>query len=411
MKRSAPSVLACLLLEAAVLAAAASGADPALWRYLDSAEPPPEDWRADNFDDAAWRSGPAPLGYGDSGLATELRWGNDPARKPITAWFRRTVELPALRPGERAVLVCCVDDGAAIYLNGREIARVNLPDGARATCASHALSDRDEGFYVRLPVPADALRPGRNVLAAEVHQCAPDSSDLFFDLALHTVSAPAPAVPDAARRVVDLYRTKHRVGPEDAIPDGYLDGGRRMAIGTDGRADSAREILCVDRGRDAALRGWLTFAGSAELKVLPPLDRARRLAAFVDAACTPPGGLRWLERTCEQLEREFADKPVLLGEWLNQSHAGVCRHRALLFKLLADEAGLKSALVRGNLAPDEPHIWNELTLEDGRRVIVDVMQLGAQQTFADVASPGVIQRYRRVDNAPWYEGPAPQAVP
>jgi len=253
MKRSASSVLAFALLEAAALAAAASGAD-AEWRYLDAAEPPPADWRECGFSDAAWRSGPPPLGYGDAGLATELRWGSDPAHKPVTAWFRRAFDAPALR-------------------------------------------------------------------------------------------------------------------------------------------------------------GWLAFAGSAELKALPPLDRARRLAGLVDDACTPPGGLRWLERTCAQLEQEFADKPVLLGAWLNQSHAGVCRHRALLFKLLADEAGLKSALVRGNLAPGGPHIWNELSLEDGRCVLVDTMLLRARQTFADVASPDVVQRYRRVDNAPWYEVPAPQSVP
>ena len=91
---------------------------------------------------------------------------------------------------------------------------------------------------------------------------------------------------------------------------------------------------------------------------------------------------------------------------MDQCQAGVCRHRSLLFKILADEAGLRVALVRGNYAstgpPGAPHVWNEVVLDDGRRVLVDVMQNGSKPNFPAVNAPEVIQHYLKVDGTPWY---------
>ena len=83
------------------------------------------------------------------------------------------------------VLSLCVDDGAVIYMNGKELGRVNMPLGpvSAETFASQAIGDSSEGFYVRLRVPSAELRAGqKNGLAVEVHQAAVTSSDLFFDL-------------------------------------------------------------------------------------------------------------------------------------------------------------------------------------------------------------------------------------
>ena len=104
-------------------------------------------WRTADFDDSKWKSGRVPLGYGDPGLGTEVRWGPDESSKFIATWFRRTFDRPELKSGERLVLIFCVDDGAEIYLNGQELGRVNMPDGPLPanTLASHALADSDEG--------------------------------------------------------------------------------------------------------------------------------------------------------------------------------------------------------------------------------------------------------------------------
>src|SRR5262245_10558647 len=45
----------------------------ATWRYLDDGSDPGITWRSAAFDDAAWRFGPAQLGYGDSDEATAIR--------------------------------------------------------------------------------------------------------------------------------------------------------------------------------------------------------------------------------------------------------------------------------------------------------------------------------------------------
>jgi hypothetical protein len=381
-----------------------------VWKFLDDGKEPDAAWRGVDFDDSHWKSGKAPLGYGRTGLGTEVGWGTDKANKFITTWFRHTFDRPELKPGERLAIVFCVDDGAVFYLNGREFGRENMPNGPLTmnTLAPRAIGANDEGFYLRMSVPAAWLRAGRNVLAVEVHQCSPASHDVFFDLALKTMPPDVltPAVPATALEVVNVFNHQHYIGPGVRIPDGYEDGGRAMKLDAESRPTSQREILRVDRTSDVELAQDLAFARSTQLRALPPLERAQRLAVYICRETTPPGGMRWDMKTCGALEKEFSNKPVLIGDWLDQCHAGVCRHRSLLFKILADEAGLKAALVRGNYARTSklgaPHAWNEIVLDDGRRLLVDVMIKGDRQDFPAVTSPAVAPHYLRVDNTPWY---------
>jgi hypothetical protein len=384
-----------------------------VWKYLDDGEEPDPAWRGVGFDDSQWKSGKAPLGYGRTGLSTEVGWGTDPDHKFITTWFRHTFQRPELQPGERLVVVFCVDDGAVFHLNGREFGRANMPEGRldMNTLAPRAINAGDEGFYLRMPVPTSWLRPGRNVLAVEVHQCSPRSHDVFFDLALKTMPPDAltPVVPTPALDVVEAFHRRHYLGPGMRIPDGYDDGGREMKLDVEGHATSRREILRVDRIHDAELAGDLAFARSAELRSLLPLERARCLVIRIQRQTTPPDGARWVTATAMQLEAEFCNKPILIGDWVEQCQAGVCRHRSLLFKILADEAGLRAALVRGNYAGSDdsgrgaPHAWNEIVLDDGRRLLVDLMLAGDRQDFPEVTSPAVARHYLRVDNTPWYD--------
>ncbi len=386
-----------------------------VWKYLDDGTDPGTKWNQPDFDDSTWKSGKAPLGYGEQRLGAEIRPGAAAGPQAITAWFRCEFDSPALKPGEHLVILLCADDGAVVYLNGQEIGRQNMPEGplTASTLATRVIANDNEGFYSRLRVPASAvLTSKRNVLAVEVHQGAAKSSDLFFDLALKTVPADDSAAEVAAdaQQVIVLFNKQHYIGPGVKIPDGYIDGGRHMAVDTQGYASSGREILLVNRSRDAELADDLAFARSPELRALPALERIQRIAARIDRETTPPGGLRWVGETTEQLEKEFTNKPVLIGDWMDQCQAGVCRHRSLLFKILADEAGLNVALVRGNYAskgpPGAPHAWNEVVLDDGRRVLVDVMHNGSKPKFPEVTAPRVVQHYLKVDGTPWYRAEA-----
>jgi hypothetical protein len=386
------------------------------WRFLEGTEPA-AGWTGLGFDDAAWKTGPAPLGYGEARLGTRIPHQNN-VGQPGPAWFRRSFVAPALAEGERAVIVLCADDGAVVHLNGREIGRYNMPKGpvANGTLARQELDEKSEGFYLRLTVPPGLLRAAAtNVLAVEVHPATTNDTDLFFDLALKTVppqSGP-PKVTPAAKPVLETYHQKHYVGPADRVPDGYFDGGRHMRLDEEGRAQSGREILLVDRGNDPELQRQIAYAQSAEIRQLPELERVQKLAAFVDGRTTPPGGERWTGPTIDMITKEFANKTLRIGDVVEQSQAGVCRHRSLLFKILADEAGLQAALVRGNYAqrgrtPGFAHAWNEVTLSDGRRVLVDVMHNGGKPVFRAVTDPYVVRCYLREDDTPWYrEAAAP----
>lgn len=154
------------------------------WKYLDDGSDQGSGWAAPDFNDAAWAGGPGPLGYGDNETTT-VSFGGDEDAKFITTYFRRNFEVAD--PGAHGSLTLRLlrDDGAAIYLNGTEIARSNLPPAATsATPADSAVGGAAEDHYFEFPVPASLLVMGTNTIAAEVHQSAPGSSDLSFDLEL-----------------------------------------------------------------------------------------------------------------------------------------------------------------------------------------------------------------------------------
>jgi hypothetical protein len=77
------------------------------------------------------------------------------------------------------------DDGAAAYLNGIEIARSNLPNGAGfLTLATLPALGDDEATYFPFDVSPHLLIEGTNVLAVEVHQFHVASADLALDVRL-----------------------------------------------------------------------------------------------------------------------------------------------------------------------------------------------------------------------------------
>ncbi len=139
-------------------------------------------WREPGFDQTGWTSGLAQLGMGDGDEATTLPAGR------VTYYFRHGFTVAAdVTPSELSLSVVR-DDGAVVYLNGIEVWRDNLPAGpvTASTRAVTAIAGADESAWQTVTIPATALQPGANVLAVEVHNNAPSSSDLSFDLRLST---------------------------------------------------------------------------------------------------------------------------------------------------------------------------------------------------------------------------------
>lgn len=156
------------------------------WRYRDSGTAPAASWIQPNFDDASWNVGPAILGYGGDRETTVVDFGGDSNRKFITTWYRRSfvVEDPSRLANIRIGLLR--DDGAAVYLNGRELYRDNLPSGTLTaqTLASSTVGGTDEVTYFERDVEPSRFVAGTNWFAVEIHQVSATSSDTAFDLRL-----------------------------------------------------------------------------------------------------------------------------------------------------------------------------------------------------------------------------------
>jgi CotH kinase protein/Lamin Tail Domain/Fn3 associated len=162
-----------------------------VWKYSDTGIDLGTEWQRIDYDDTAWPSGPAQLGYGDRDEATVVSYGGDRSYKHITTYFRKSFELTEVGDFRSLSLSLLADDGAVAYLNGQEIARVNMPSGriSYATLASQTMAS--ENGFSEVEVSPGHLRSGVNTLAIEVHQVSSSSSDISFDCSF---SGQTPAV-------------------------------------------------------------------------------------------------------------------------------------------------------------------------------------------------------------------------
>lgn len=162
-------------------------AKEAEWKYLDDGSNQGTTWQAPNFDDSAWASGPAQLGYGDFDENTVISFGDNDNDKHITTYFRKTFTIEDLSQYSGQILLNLLrDDGAIVYLNGEEIIRSNMPEGTIdfETQASNFVADAGEITYHQFALEASQFLEGENTLAVELHQSNGSSSDLSFDLEL-----------------------------------------------------------------------------------------------------------------------------------------------------------------------------------------------------------------------------------
>ncbi len=159
------------------------------WIYLDDGSNQGTDWRTVAYDDAAWKSGPSQLGYGESGLGTTVGFiDTNPVtggtQKNATTYFRKNVAIESPSDFSNFVVRIRYDDGAAVYVNGVEVARTaNL--AANASYDTFASSSTpSESTYFDYTVPSSRFVDGVNTIAVEIHNQSAGSSDMRFDLVL-----------------------------------------------------------------------------------------------------------------------------------------------------------------------------------------------------------------------------------
>jgi lysophospholipase L1-like esterase len=156
------------------------------WRYSDNGQDLGTNWDQPGYDDIAWSSGPARLGYGGQGVATTVSYGASTTNRNITTYFRHWFSAPDGVQFTNLNFRLLRVDGAVVWLNGKEAFRTNMPNGpiAYTNVALRPLGfDAAYTFYAT-NIAASNLRRGTNLLAVEVHLLNGLRSMLSLDLEL-----------------------------------------------------------------------------------------------------------------------------------------------------------------------------------------------------------------------------------
>jgi hypothetical protein len=154
------------------------------WKFNQTGDLTGVNWTVPQYDDSGWSNGPALLYVEGSALpapkSTPLTLGR------LTYYFRTRFNLSGGPAGASLKINTVLDDGAVFYLNGQEIFRLGMAGGAvgYSTPANRGIDNAIfEGPFI---VAGTGLAAGENVLAVEVHQTTPGSSDIVFGMTLET---------------------------------------------------------------------------------------------------------------------------------------------------------------------------------------------------------------------------------
>lgn len=206
------------------------------WKYLylSDSVTVPSNWKESSFNDNDWTSGQAPLGSGVSyyvntsvsGTSNTGGWGGGIFGAPGDEtgggigggdwggigggdwggigggdWGGGSWTIPGMggTSGKSTLLrkeftidnvnslsselqcLAHINDGAVIYINGREVYRYNLENNAQDT--AKALLSMDSYATIHFDIPRSYLTSGKNVIAVSLH-CASGNSTLAFDLSI-----------------------------------------------------------------------------------------------------------------------------------------------------------------------------------------------------------------------------------
>ncbi len=169
------------------------------WQYNQSGADLGTTWREMGYNDSSWSSGEGLFFSETADLPAPKR--TSLALGITTYYFRKSFILNPVftnaTTGLKIKIATVIDDGAVFYLNGTEIFRLGMPEGPinASTLASRPVGDAEwEGSFT---VPVDHLLIGTNLLAVELHQTDPTSSDVVFGMTLDMAIEPISTVPSA----------------------------------------------------------------------------------------------------------------------------------------------------------------------------------------------------------------------
>jgi hypothetical protein len=176
-----------------------------VWAYEQTDTALPSGWIEPDYDDSSWPRGEALLYVENSSLPapknTKLTLG------PLTYYFRRHFTID-VEPSDIAMfeLSTVIDDGAVFYINGAEVLRLRMPEGEIQHDTETDDSVTNAAFEGPFTISTEYLVRGDNIIAVEVHQSGPNSSDIVFGLQLDAVSINSDEILTRAFALLDGLR-------------------------------------------------------------------------------------------------------------------------------------------------------------------------------------------------------------
>lgn len=161
-----------------------------IFKYWIGKSEPPSEWKNVDFDDSDWQSADsAVIGYGWP-KATRHFMDSVVIEKCSSLYVRIIFDIETVENQKNWSLNVDYDDGFVVYLNGYEIARKNLgkpgdyitydrlADRSHEATIYRRYDSPVNGLYIDSTVVKASIKPGKNVLAFQVHNDSIDGSDL-----------------------------------------------------------------------------------------------------------------------------------------------------------------------------------------------------------------------------------------
>src|SRR5262245_40604126 len=155
------------------------------WRYLANGVDQGTAWTQFGFNDSGWPSGRGLFGSESTVYPFPFNTfiPSPSAGGPITAYYRAHFFWSGDPSNVALNLLAFIDDSCVFYLNGVEFARFNISaNPVQFYSFADMANPGGEPVIAAGSLAAPSLRTGDNVLAVEVHQWSPETSDHVFGL-------------------------------------------------------------------------------------------------------------------------------------------------------------------------------------------------------------------------------------
>lgn len=138
-----------------------------IWRYDRTTIDYGNQWIHPDFDDTDWPTTTMPFWF-------------YPTDGPPTPYFRTSVQIPEIYPGNRIAWHWSFYGGSALYLDGHPFRQHGLVDPYER----HSLQLASHDYFLDAPIPFTALSPGRHSIAASAHAVLFNPQSSIFGLTL-----------------------------------------------------------------------------------------------------------------------------------------------------------------------------------------------------------------------------------